>query len=83
MPWYIFCPKNPPYDPCNPNNYVLVGSTPPSCPSPKIYLCAIQAADNMGKPIITIQLCEEIIISLNNQIETINVRLRPTLFFCP
>lgn len=73
MPWYQFTG-----DPSNP--YTLIGNTPPNCPSPKIHLCAIQAADNLGQPIITYQLTLEIVAALNNSTDSTNVRLRPTLY---
>lgn len=77
MPWYVFNPIDPfPHNPCDPNNYVLIGSTPPSCPGANNYLCAIQAADNLGKPIITPALCNEIALALLNHIDTVNVLLR-------
>lgn len=80
MPWFVFCPLGSvPYDICDPNNYVLVGSTPPICPSPKIYLCAIQAANNIGQPLLTFPLLCEIATAVNNRVETVNVLLRPLL----
>lgn len=74
MPWYLFTPIYP-CDPCDPNNYTLVGNFPPSCPGPKNYLCAIQAMDNLGLPIITFSLCAEIATALQNNIDTTNVLL--------
>ncbi|MEJ5145365.1 hypothetical protein [Sphingobacterium sp. MYb388] len=73
MPWYKYNGG----DIGNPNNYTNVGNTPPSCPNPNIRLCAIQAADNMGQPIITAALIMEISNALNNRVETTNVLLCP------
>lgn len=81
MPWYLFNPIDTfPHDACDPNNYNLIGIIPPSCPSPKIRLCAIQASDNLGLPIITLALACEMGAAVNNKVETTNVLLRPTLF---
>lgn len=79
MPWYLFCPTGiiPPYDVCDPNNYIIVGTTPPTCPNPNNFLCAIQAMDNQGRPIITCALRCEIANAVNNRIDTTNVMLRP------
>ncbi|NJI74041.1 hypothetical protein HCX49_12590 [Sphingobacterium kitahiroshimense] len=77
MPWYVYNPVDSfPHNPCSPNNYVLIGTTPPSCPAPNNFLCAIQASDNMGSPIITAALCQEIALALQNRIDTTNVLLR-------
>ncbi|MNL55490.1 hypothetical protein D3C87_1789090 [compost metagenome] len=77
MPWYLYTPVTIPPDVCNPNNYTLVGSIPPNCPNPNNFLCAIQANDNLGKPIITFALICEIANAVNNRTETTNVLLRP------
>lgn len=77
MPWYQYTPFGF-GDVCNPNNYTLVGSTPPSCPNPNNFLCAIQASDNNQKPIITCPLICEIANALNTRTESTNVLLRPT-----
>ncbi len=78
MPWYQFTPPALfPQDVSNPNQYTLVGSTPPSCPSPKQQLCAIQANDNLTKPILTDALIIEIANALQRQTESTNVLLRP------
>lgn len=79
MPWYKY---QPPWNctscnPCDPNNYALIGNMPPVCLSPKIYVCAIQAADNMGKPIIPPILCIEILNAINTRTESANVKLEP------
>lgn len=80
MPWYSFTPIDSyPYNTGDPNNYTLVGTNPPTCPSPKIKLCAIQAADNQTKPIFTQALALEMATALNNSIESTNVLLRPSL----
>ncbi|MFD2904869.1 hypothetical protein [Sphingobacterium anhuiense] len=78
MPWYSFTPgAASPQDPSEPNQYTLVGSNPPSCASPKIKVCAIQASDNSGHPIFTTNLYREIIRAQHNQLESTNVLLRP------
>ncbi|MGJ1322844.1 hypothetical protein ACR780_09155 [Sphingobacterium faecium] len=77
MPWYSYIAGR--QDSGNPNNYTYVGSTPPSCPSNKLYLCAIQAQDNLGAPDLTnINLFIEIANAINNRVESTNVKLRPT-----
>jgi hypothetical protein len=75
MPWYSFTPIPPSCDPNNPNNWTLVGPIPPPCPPPNNFLCAIQASDNMGKPIITVALSAEIAFALQNHVDTTNVLL--------
>lgn len=81
MPWYIYNPIDTfPHNPADPNNFVLIGNYPPSCPSPKQKLCAIQASDNMGQPILTAALTVEIAVAVNNAMDTTNVILRPTLY---
>lgn len=77
MPWYLYTPIIPPGNICNPNNYTLVGVVPPACPSPKVHLCAIQAMDNMGSPIISLTLACEIGTALQNSVESTNVLLKP------
>lgn len=81
MPWYSFTPTgSAPFNVGDPNNYTLVGSTPPSCPNPNLHLCAIQANDNLGKPLLTdINLAFEIATAINSNIESVNVLLRPNL----
>ncbi|UIR57401.1 hypothetical protein LZQ00_06180 [Sphingobacterium sp. SRCM116780] len=74
MPWYLFTPTSPCL-PCDPNNYTLLGAVPPPCPPPNNFLCAIQANDNAGKPVITAALCAEIAYALQCRIDTTNVRL--------
>lgn len=77
MPWYVYNAGGTNIS--NPNNYTNIGSTTPSCTTPKNYLCAIQTNDNMGSPILTnINLFIEIGNALNNYTESINVKLRGT-----
>lgn len=78
MPWYQFTPAGSPRNPADPNSYTLVGSTPPSCPNPNNFTCAIQANDNSGQPIITAALQVELLIALENRTESTNVLLKPT-----
>jgi hypothetical protein len=81
MPWYLYNPIDTfPHNPVDANNYDLIGNTPPSCPSPNSKLCAIQAADNSGNPIITQALTSEMLLALSNSFESTNVLLRPTLY---
>lgn len=77
MPWYQFTPGGFFRDISNPNNYTLIGNTPPSCPSPNNKTCAIQALDNSGKPIITIGTVVDILIALARDTESVNVLLKP------
>lgn len=80
MPWYSFTPIGAtPFSPSDPNNYTLVGITPPTCPNPNNFICAIQANDNLGEPIFTVALLQEMLTALNNRTETTNVLLRPNL----
>ncbi|MNW00603.1 hypothetical protein D3C71_1961210 [compost metagenome] len=62
----------------NPNNYTNVGNTPPNCPLPNNFLCAIQASDNAGAPTLTAALILEIANAVNSRTESTNVLLRPT-----
>ncbi len=81
MPWYLFNPIDTfPHNTVDPNNYDPIGSIPPSCPNPNTKLCAIQANDNLGNPIITLALAGEMASAINNNFESTNVLLRPTLF---
>ncbi|WP_400261322.1 hypothetical protein ACFX5U_15515 [Sphingobacterium sp. SG20118] len=73
MPWYIYNGG----DICDSNNYSLYGNNPPPCPNPNNFLCAIQANDNMGKPIIISLLVCEIVNAVNSRTETTNVLLKP------
>lgn len=63
-------------DPSNPAHYAAPVSTPPSCTSPTEQMCALQADDNGGQPNITNALKNEIINSLQNQVNGANVRLK-------
>lgn len=72
MPWYTYNSG----DIGNSNNYTNVGSTPPSCPNNNNFLCAIQASDNMSKPILTLALITEIANAVNSRTENTNVLLR-------
>lgn len=77
MPWYSYTPITFPGDIGDPNNYTLLTMLPPSCPGLNNYLCAIQAYDNMGYPILTPALICEIANALQNRMTGINVLLRP------
>ncbi|QQD16041.1 hypothetical protein [Sphingobacterium sp. UDSM-2020] len=76
MPWYSFTPTLNPSEPANPNEYTLLGAVP-SCPGNNNFLCAIQANDNMGQPIIDAALLAEISLALQNRIDRTNVKLKP------
>lgn len=64
---------------CSPMSYTQI--TFPTCPSPKIHLCAIfaevQIINGVTRPIITSALCTEINIALLTLTESANVRLCP------
>ncbi len=77
MPWYSYTPITFPGNICDPNNYTLLGIFPPVCPSPKVRLCAIQALDSFGQPILTPALFCEIATAMQNRMEGVNVLLRP------
>lgn len=63
-------------DPSQPSSYTLATGTP-SCSSPKQQMCALEADDDgNGSPIITEDLKDEIINSLQNQVDGPNVHLR-------
>lgn len=77
MPWYEYIPVDSfPHDPGHLPSYTNVGGSPPTCPSPNDYLCAVQASDNGGKPILTSALYQEMARALNNRVDTTNVKLR-------
>ena len=76
MPWYVYDPAAT--NVANPNNYGPPLVPPPVCPSPKNFLCAIQANDNLGAPLLTPALFIEMANALNSRTESINVKLRPT-----
>lgn len=80
MPWYKFTPCcNDHADPKNRNQYSMCGngSTPPYCEG-YLRVCAIQATDWRGKPIINCELEEEIWCALEKKISTANVLLKGT-----
>lgn len=63
-------------NPSQPNSYTLATGTP-SCSSPKQQMCTLQAdADINNEPIITEDLKDEIINSLQNQVDGPNVHLK-------
>ncbi|WP_282638700.1 hypothetical protein [Sphingobacterium thalpophilum] len=73
MAWFSFTGTNP----SNPAHYSAPSSTPPSCTSPTEQMCALQANDNgSNQPVITDALKNEIINSLQNQVDGPNVRLK-------
>ncbi|WP_400261339.1 hypothetical protein ACFX5U_15605 [Sphingobacterium sp. SG20118] len=76
MPWYPYNPAAT--DVSAPNNYGTSTPTPPSCGTPKDFLCAIQANDNMGSPTITAALILQIANAVNNRTESATVKLRAT-----
>jgi hypothetical protein len=77
MPWYVYNAGGTNIS--NPNNYTFIGSIQPTCTTPKNYLCAIQANDNSGQPILNdINLFIEIGNALNNYTESTNIKLRAT-----
>jgi hypothetical protein len=77
MPWYLYIAGRT--DVSDPNNYTPAGTLPPNCPANKLFLCAIQANDNSGQPVLNnINLFIEIANAVNNRTETTNVKLRPT-----
>lgn len=78
MPWYYYTPPGPPYDNCNDTHFTLVVGLPPGCPGANNYLCAIQAIDSAGLPIITTDLCTQIATALRDRVDTTNVKLKAT-----
>jgi hypothetical protein len=78
MPWYVYNPGAT--NVSDPNNYGPPLTTAPACPGANEYLCAIQANDNLGHPILAgqIALFIEMANSLNSRTDGINVKLRPT-----
>nr|WP_315398927.1 hypothetical protein [uncultured Sphingobacterium sp.] len=79
MPWYRFQPTGtPPYNIGNLAFYGPPQAIPPSCISQKKYLCAIQADDTGGQPILTFALGIEIATAINSGIDSTNVKLRNT-----
>ena len=81
MIWFFFSPIDSyPHSIVDPNNYILIGTNPPTCAIPTLYICAIRTFSNGGRPIITQVLIQEMTIALNSSMNTTNVRLRPTLY---
>lgn len=76
MPWYVFQTNGT--NPSDPNQYGPPQITAPTCPGDNLFLCAIQANDNMGHPHIDCTLIIEIAIAIQNRTDSINVKLRPT-----
>ncbi|MEN5193449.1 hypothetical protein [Sphingobacterium faecium] len=73
MSWYPFTGSNP----ADPAHYAAPVATPPTCSSPTQQMCALQAEDNgNNRPDITDALKDEIINSLQNQVNGPNVRLK-------
>lgn len=63
-------------DPSQPSHYTLIAGTP-TCAVPTQQMCALQAMnDGGGNPVITDALKNEIIFSLQNQVNNTNVRLK-------
>lgn len=63
-------------NPSNPLHYTLASGTP-SCPNPTERMCTLEAANNgSDKPIITPALKDEMINSLENQVNGPNVSLK-------
>lgn len=72
MAWFNFTGTNP----SQPSHYTLVGSQP-GCSSPTQRMCALQAMnDGSNNPVITDALQNEIINSLENQVNGTNVKLK-------
>ncbi|MCW2259597.1 MULTISPECIES: hypothetical protein [Sphingobacterium] len=72
MSWFNFTGSNP----SNPAHYTLLPGTP-SCNAPTQQMCALQAMnDGAGNPVITDALKNEIINSLQNQVNGVNVNLK-------
>lgn len=72
MAWFSFTGTNP----SNPSHYTLV-ATQPTCPGLTQRMCALQAMnDGANNPDITPALKDEIINSLENQVNGTNVKLK-------
>lgn len=64
-------------NPSNPAHYTLVTGTLPTCPFPTQQMCTLQAMnDGSNNPVITDALKNEIINSLQNQVNGPNVSLK-------
>ncbi|KKX46778.1 MULTISPECIES: hypothetical protein [Sphingobacterium] len=73
MSWFPFTGS----DPSDPTHYSSPVPTQPSCPGATQQICALQAsADSNNEPIITDALKNEIINSLQNQVNGTNVKLK-------
>lgn len=63
-------------NPSNPLHYTLA-TTPPTCTTPTEQMCTLEAANNgSDKPVITDALKNEMINSLQNQVNGLNVTLK-------
>jgi len=72
MAWFSFTGTNP----SQPSHYTLVASQP-TCPGLTQRMCALQAMnDGSNNPVITDALQNEIINSLENQVNGTNVKLK-------
>ncbi|NJI73196.1 hypothetical protein HCX49_08260 [Sphingobacterium kitahiroshimense] len=72
MAWFSLTGSNP----TQPSNYQLVGSTPPPGCSGTNQICAIQATDNAGQPVLSAALKDEMILALHNRNASTNVQLK-------
>ncbi|AIM37004.1 hypothetical protein KO02_10090 [Sphingobacterium sp. ML3W] len=64
-------------NPSNPAHYTYITGTPPVCANPTQQMCTLQADnDGSGLPIITPALKDEMINSLQNQVNGPNVSLK-------
>jgi hypothetical protein len=72
MNWFNFTGT----DPSKPSHYTLLSALP-TCVGPTQKMCALQATnDGNAEPIITESLKDEMIYSLENQVNNSNVRLK-------
>ncbi|MEN5055155.1 hypothetical protein [Sphingobacterium kitahiroshimense] len=62
-------------NPINPNDYQLE-STPPTGCNGSDQICAVQATDNAGKPVLSPALKDEMITALHDRTPSTNVKLR-------
>ncbi len=64
-------------NPSEPSSYTLHSGPAPTCVNPPEQMCTLDAADNgSGRPIITDALKNEMINSLQNQVNGPNVHLK-------
>ncbi|NJI74054.1 hypothetical protein HCX49_12655 [Sphingobacterium kitahiroshimense] len=64
-------------NPSDPGSYTPITSTPPTCLTPTQQMCYIEAdADLNNKPILTEDLKDEMLNSLQNQVNGPNVHLK-------